>query len=142
MSFAALAAKLQKWDKAKDIAEIVQKLFVKGGKLDKLMGKLDEIVNGVSDFKKAAQAKVAAEVAEAVGDMMCFTPNTLVSTATGLKAIGSVSPGEQVHAFDFEAGYWVLAEVQQRHDNVYRGEMVTIYVDESTIEQIKGSRTR
>jgi len=129
--FAALAAKLQKWDKAKDIAEIVQKLFVKGGKLDRLMGKLDEIVGAVGDASKASRgARVAGEVVE----KMCFTPDTLVSTSDGVQRLGDINPGVSVYAFDFENRQWALSEVLQRHDNSYSGLMVSIQLGGTQIE--------
>ncbi|MFM9962656.1 MAG: Hint domain-containing protein [Planctomycetaceae bacterium] len=66
--------------------------------------------------------------------MMCFSPDTLISTTTGSKPIGEVQPGEFVNAFDFGRGEWVPAEVLERHNNVYSGQMVSLVVGEARIE--------
>ena len=78
---------------------------------------------GVAQAKSAMNAgtgatNAAAECATAVqGEIMCFAPDTLISTTTGSKPIGEVQPGEFVNAFDFASGEWVPAEVLERHNN-------------------------
>jgi hypothetical protein len=75
-------------------------------------------------------ASKVAHAAEAVGEIApddwCFAPTTLVSTASGPRPIGEIEPSDEVWAFDFDTGEYVLARVLKRHNNVFEGNFVTI----------------
>jgi len=58
-------------------------------------------------------------------DSWCFSPDTLVAAESGKKAIREIEPGERVFAYDYGAGRFVLADVLQRHENLYSGPWVT-----------------
>ncbi len=64
----------------------------------------------------------------------CFARDTLVSTATGLRRIGEITAGEQVHSFDFVTGEWRLRTVTNRSDSLYSGPVVVVEAGESQIE--------
>ena len=64
----------------------------------------------------------------------CFSRDTLVHTATGPRPIGEIEPGEQIWSYHFERGVWGLCEVKERLDNTYSGPVVSITVDNTTIE--------
>jgi hypothetical protein len=64
----------------------------------------------------------------------CFSRDTLVHTATGPRPIGEIEPGEQIWSYHFERGGWGLCEVKERLDNTYSGPVVSITVDNTTIE--------
>jgi hypothetical protein len=64
----------------------------------------------------------------------CFSRDTLVHTATGPRPIGEIGPGEQIWSYHFERGVWGLCEVKERLDNTYSGPVVSITVDNTTIE--------
>ena len=55
-------------------------------------------------------------------------------TATGPRPIGEIEPGEQIWSYRFERGVWGLCEVKERLDNTYSGPVVSITVDNTTIE--------
>jgi RHS repeat-associated protein len=58
----------------------------------------------------------------------CFLPETLVGTATGLRPIAEVRPGDEVWAYDFAGSGWRLCPVEDRHDASYAGPLVTLDV--------------
>jgi hypothetical protein len=64
----------------------------------------------------------------------CFTPDTLVSTARGLRRIGDLCHGDQIHAYDFATGKWVQTDVVDRHDSPFHGEIIAVHVGDSVIE--------
>jgi hypothetical protein len=59
-------------------------------------------------------------------DEWCFAPTTLVATASGRRPISEIEASEEVFAFDFDEGKYVLARVLRRHNNVFDGEFVTL----------------
>jgi hypothetical protein len=65
---------------------------------------------------------------------VCFTPDTPVTTKTGLRPIGEIEAGDEVLAFDFRAGEWRPKRVTQRMDSMYDGPLVTIETAPSTIQ--------
>jgi hypothetical protein len=65
---------------------------------------------------------------------MCFTRDTLVATENGQKAIGEIRANDLIRTFDFTTGQWTDAKVVQRHDNIYRGDLITIWAGASRIE--------
>ncbi|HVA50040.1 MAG TPA: hypothetical protein VNH11_26980 [Pirellulales bacterium] len=91
---------------------------------------IDDVVKALQGF---SEKRLKQAVDEAV-ERMCFAPDTLVSTESGLRPIGEVQIGQRVHAFDFATGQWALSEVLKRHDNTYSGWMVTLRIGESTIK--------
>jgi hypothetical protein len=66
--------------------------------------------------------------------LKCFSRDTLVSTKTGLKPIGTIQEDEEVYSFDFDSDQWVLCRVIERLDNFYEGPVVTISTGDGTIE--------
>jgi hypothetical protein len=65
---------------------------------------------------------------------ICFVRDTLVTTKFGSRPIGEIDAGDEVLAFDFEAGEWRLRRVQERRDSMYDGPIVTIETGSSRIE--------
>ena len=63
----------------------------------------------------------------------CFTRDTLVGTATGLRPIAQIESGERVWAFDFKEGDWRLCEVECRTDSQYEGILVRLSIGESQV---------
>ena len=63
----------------------------------------------------------------------CFTRDTPVQTADGARPIGKVSVGDEVYAFDFTSGEWVLRPVVERHDSVYDGPVVTVQTESDSV---------
>ena len=55
-------------------------------------------------------------------------------TATGPRPIGEIELGETICAYHFERVVWELCEVKERLDNTYSGPVVSITVDNTTIE--------
>jgi hypothetical protein len=63
----------------------------------------------------------------------CFTRDTLVGTATGLRPIAQIEAADEVWAFDFKNGEWRLCEVECRTDSQYEGVIVTLSIGESQV---------
>ena len=107
----------------------------KAGKVRQLLQKFAPDNAIVKNFDNAI-AKFSQHVTELADQLrtMCFARDTLVSTQSGLKPIGSIEIGDQVQSFDFESGAWKLRKVTDRIDSIYEGPVIRIQAGESTIE--------
>jgi hypothetical protein len=117
-----------------EIAEAILRVF--GVKMS-IANKADEAARVAKNLASAASGvsdNVGNRIAQLSENVMCFARDTLVSTKDGLRPIGEIEPGDRVHAFDFASGVWTLAEIIQRHDNVYHGKVFTIWAGSSRIE--------
>jgi hypothetical protein len=97
---------------------------------------IGEIQKRIDDFAPKGGFGAFRNADEAIDFLRtkCFARDTVVSTENGLRPIGEISIGEQVHSFDFEAGEWKLRTVTDRIDSVYEGPVVTIEARSSKIE--------
>ena len=95
----------------------------------KLVAKLKELF---SELK--ANGKLDAAKHLDLLKIKCFSRDTLVHTATGPRPIGEIEPGEQIWSYHFERGVWGLCDVKERLDNTYSGPVISITVDNTTIE--------
>jgi hypothetical protein len=126
LSAARLALLAQKLKRLERYADRIDDLLKVDGKL---VAKLRELF---SELK--AHGKIDASKHLDLLKIKCFSRDTLVHTATGPRPIGEIEPGEQIWSYHFERGVWGLCEVKERLDNTYSGPVISITVDNTTIE--------
>lgn len=64
----------------------------------------------------------------------CFPSGTEVLTAGGPRIIETVEPGTLVYSHDLSRGKWILKKVLKRLSHQYEGDMITIQMDDITIQ--------
>ncbi len=64
----------------------------------------------------------------------CFPAGTEVLTASGPRSIETVEPGTAIYSFNLSTGKWVLKKILKRLIHHYEGDMVTINMDQITIQ--------
>jgi hypothetical protein len=126
LSAARIALLTQKLKRLNRFGEKAAELLKADGKL---VAKMKELF---SELK--ANGKLDAAKHLDLLKIKCFSRDTLVHTATGFRPIGEIEPGEQIWSYHFERGVWGLCEVKERLDNTYSGPVVSITVDNTTIE--------
>ena len=64
----------------------------------------------------------------------CFPAGTEVLTAAGPRAIETIATGTKVYACDPATGEWIAAQVLERQEHQYSGDMITIQAGNIKIE--------
>ena len=68
----------------------------------------------------------------------CFPAETLVSTEHGLRSIRSIQAADRVWAYDLVARAWRLCPVIGKYENHYDGDLISIALENETIESTPG----